>query len=145
MGLTKAGAVGVAGMNASSGAERVMADNASSSVCRGLWSGTRDLSARFLEEGRFGLLSGMGLCPCSTSEASAFLMSIHQSDPEESQASLRTECTIWPVSKPKLLREFKSRCSTAVENIIGAGESNKVAKLFCWAVGGSGVLITLSS
>lgn len=132
-------------MNASSGAERVMAESASRSLGRCLWSGIRDLSTRFLEEERFDLLSAIGLCPCSSSEASALLMSIHQSDPEESQASLRTECTIWPVSNPKLLNEFKSCRSTAVEKIIGAGESNRVAKLFCWAAGGSGVLITLSS
>lgn len=137
--------VGVAGINASSGAERVITESASRSLGRCLWSGIRGLSTRFLEEERFDLLAGTGLCPCSSSEASAFLMSIHQSDPEESQASLRTECTIWPVSKPRLLSEFKSRCSMAVENIIGAGESNKVEKLFWCVVGGSGVLITLSS
>ena len=148
VGVAKVGTVGVAGMNASSGAERVMAESTSRSFGRCLLSGTRDLSTRFLEEGCFdllGLLSAVGLCPCSCSEVSAFLMSIHQSDPEESQASLRTEWTIWPVSNPRLLNEFKSRCSTAVENIIGAGESNKVAKFFWWAVGGSGVFITLSS
>lgn len=141
--MTEVGAVGVAGINASSGAERVMAESASRSLGRGFF--IRDLSARFLEEDPFDLLSVTGSYPCSNSEASAFRMSIHQSDPEESQASLRTECTIWPVSKPRLLNEFNSRCSTAVENIIGAGESNRVAKLFCWVAGGSGVLITLPS
>lgn len=132
-------------MKASSGAERVIAESASRSSGRCLWSGIRGFSTCFLEMERLDLLLATGLGPCSSSEASAFLMSIHQSDPEESQASLRTECTIWPVSNPRLLKEFKSRCSTGVENIIGTGESSKVAKLFCWVAGGSGVLITLSS
>ena len=61
VGATKVGAVGVAGMSASSGAERVMAESTSRSFGRCLWSDVRDLSARFLEEECLDLLSVTGL------------------------------------------------------------------------------------
>lgn len=51
---------------------------------------------------------------------SAFFFSIHQSALAASQASVNTECTIWPVSNPirlSVLRRFRSR---SVENANGA-------------------------
>jgi hypothetical protein len=63
VGVIEVGAVGVAGMNASSGAERVMAESASSSLGRCLWSGFRDLSTRFLEEECFVCFLRRGCVP----------------------------------------------------------------------------------
>jgi hypothetical protein len=45
-----------------------------------------------------------------------------------SQASLNTECTIWPVSKPRELRLLSSSRSNFVPKIMGAGALKRDAK-----------------
>src|SRR6266436_2007148 len=57
-------------------------------------------------------------------------MSIHQMALAASQASLKTECTIWPVSKPRELRLLSSSRSNFVPNMMGAGVFKSDAKFW---------------
>jgi hypothetical protein len=58
---------------------------------------------------------------------SAFLLSIHHTAPLASQASLRTEWTICPMSKPIMLRLLSNLRSSGVEKSNGAGVDSKDA------------------
>ena len=66
--------------------------------------------------------------PLSIALRSAFRFNIHQSAPVASQASARTECTIWPVSKPSPHKLFSNSRSSDVENINGAGVLSREEK-----------------
>jgi hypothetical protein len=59
---------------------------------------------------------------------SALRLSIHHSAPAASHASLKTECTIWAVSKPRALRLVSRFLSSGVEKMMGAGVLRRVAK-----------------
>lgn len=66
--------------------------------------------------------------PSSRCLLSAFFFSIHQTAPDASHASVKTECTICAVSNPSMLRVLSSSLSTGVENMIGVGVLNSETK-----------------
>lgn len=61
----------------------------------------------------------------SRSRSSAFRLSIHQIAAHESQASVLIECTICPVSKPRLVRASRRVCSFGVERGEGEGRERR--------------------
>ena len=81
----------------------------------GASSGTSDCSVDFFARS-------------SAAFRSVFRLSIHHNAPVASQASFRTEWTIWPVSRPRVLMEFSRSRSSGVEKIKGAGVFSREEK-----------------
>ena len=135
-------AIGVAGMSCSSGADTACVSAAGMGLRVGVSrerrslpsfsfdrSGLRDSSRRACVMSSLGFIScgdsvtsmPDDFAPSSARRRSAFRFSIHHSAPVASHASLRTEWTICPVSKPRALIELRRSRSSGVEKIIGAG------------------------
>lgn len=140
--------VGVAGIKASSGAERVRFPVVVSRSKSGCWDLGWDLGWDF--SFFLGFFSALGLSSASyelarsASAFSVFRFSSHHSEPVASHASLNTEWTICPVSNPMPLRSFSSFLSKGVEKMTGAGVLSKEEKSWC-IIGESGVGMTASS